>query len=145
MPADTPIRILLVEDDARLQSLGRKILEKHGYLVMVSGDGRGAVEMAASAHPDLVLMDVSLPEMDGLEATRLIKHDQSDLPIVALTAHAMERDRERTHNAGCDGFLSKPYQIPDLLAVVSAHLRPADRQRGRVRTLTSMVPVADPT
>jgi CheY-like chemotaxis protein len=125
MPAEAPIRVLLVEDDARLQTLGRKILERHGYLVMLAGDGRVAVELAGSGRPDLVLMDVSLPEMDGLEATRLIKLDQPNLPIVALTAHAMERDRERTRDAGCDGFLSKPYQIPDLLAAVSEHLRPA--------------------
>ena len=125
MPADAPIRVLLVEDDARLQTLGRKILERHGYQVLLAGDGRVAVELAGSGRPDLVLMDVSLPEMDGLEATRLIKLDQPDLPIVALTAHAMERDRERTRDAGCDGFLSKPYQIPDLLAAVSEHLRPA--------------------
>lgn len=144
MPAETPIRVLLVEDDLRLQTLGRKILERHGYLVLLAGDGRAAVELAGSSHPDLVLMDVSLPEMDGLEATRLIKRAQPDLPIVALTAHAMERDRERTRDAGCDGFLSKPYQIPELLAAVSEHL-PPEPQRGRVRTLTSMVPVADPT
>jgi len=125
MPTDAPIRVLLVEDDARLQTLGRKILERHGYQVLLAGDGRVAVELAGSGRPDLVLMDVSLPEMDGLEATRLIKLDQPDLPVVALTAHAMERDRERTRDAGCDGFLSKPYQIPDLLAAVSEHLRPA--------------------
>ena len=125
MPADALIRVLLVEDDARLQTLGRKILERHGYQVLLAGDGRLAVELAGSGRPDLVLMDVSLPEMDGLEATRLIKLEQPDLPIVALTAHAMERDRERTRDAGCDGFLSKPYQIPDLLAAVSEHHRPA--------------------
>ena len=125
MPAEAPLRVLLVEDDLRLQTLGRKILERHGYLVLLASDGRVAVELAGSGQPDLVLMDVSLPEMDGLEATRLIKLAQPDLPIVALTAHAMERDRDRTRDAGCDGFLSKPYQIPDLLAAVSAHLRPA--------------------
>ena len=125
MPAEAPLRVLLVEDDARLQTLGRKILERHGYQVLLASDGRLAVELAGSGQPDLVLMDVSLPEMDGLEATRLIKRTQPDLPIVALTAHAMERDRERTREAGCDGFLSKPYQIPDLLAAVSAHLRTA--------------------
>ena len=99
MSAEAPIRVLLVEDDLRLQTLGRKILERHGYLVLLASDGRVAVELAGSGQPDL--------------------------PIVALTAHAMERDRDRTRDAGCDGFLSKPYQIPDLLAAVSAHLRPA--------------------
>jgi len=117
--------VLLVEDDARLQTLGRKVLESQGYEVVLAGDGRAAVELAGSARPDLVLMDVSLPEMDGLEATRRIKRTQPDLPIVALTAHAMERDRERTREAGCDGFLSKPYPIPELLATVSAYLRNA--------------------
>ena len=125
MPAEAPLRVLLVEDDARLQTLARKILERHGYQVLLASDGRVAVELASSGQPDLLLMDVSLPEMDGLEATRLIKRTQPDLPIVALSAHAMERDRERTRDAGCDGFLSKPYQIPDLLAAVSAHLRTA--------------------
>ena len=123
MATEPRIRVLLVEDDLRLQSLGRKILERHGYEVVLAGDGRVAVELAGRARPQLVLMDVSLPVMDGLEATRLIKRAQPDLPVVALTAHAMERDRQRTLEAGCDGFLSKPYPIPDLLAAVSAHLK----------------------
>jgi CheY-like chemotaxis protein len=91
--------------------------------VVLAGDGQVAVELAGSVRPQLVLMDVSLPVMDGLEATRLIKRAQPHLPVVALTAHAMERDRERTRAAGCDGFLSKPYPIPELLATVSAHLK----------------------
>jgi CheY-like chemotaxis protein len=114
------IRVLLVEDDPRLQVLGRKVLEKHGYQVLVADNGRTAVAMAEDGEPDLILMDVSLPEMDGLEATRQIKASKPGMPIVALTAHAMQGDRERTLAAGCDGFLSKPYMIPDLLAAVSA-------------------------
>ncbi|MEP7104440.1 MAG: response regulator [Chloroflexota bacterium] len=115
--------MLLVEDDRSLQVLGRKVLERNGYVVLVAGDGAAAVAMAASEHPDLVLMDISMPGMDGLEATRIIKRTRPELPVVAVTAHAMGGDRERTLEAGCDGFLTKPYLVPELLAVVADQLR----------------------
>ena len=116
------VTVLLVEDDARLQILGRKVLERHGYQVVLADNGRSAVALAGE-QVNLVLMDVSLPEMDGLAATRLIKAAHPDLPIVALTAHAMSGDRERSLSAGCDGFLSKPYQIPDLVRTVADFAR----------------------
>jgi two-component system cell cycle response regulator DivK len=131
MPIDTRIRVLLVEDDTRLQLLGRKVLERSGYAVAIAGDGAAAIEMAAGGRPDLILMDISLPGIDGLEATRIIKRAQPALPVVAVTAHAMAGDRERTLAAGCDGFLSKPYLVAALLAAVADHLAAPPAGAGR--------------
>ncbi len=114
------VSILLVEDDPRLQALGRKVLERQGYQVTLAGDGEQAVEATAANSFDLVLMDLSMPKMDGHQATRLIKARTPGLPIVAVTAHAMAADRERCVESGFDTFLAKPYQIPDLLAVVQS-------------------------
>lgn len=117
--------MLLVEDDQRLQVLGRKVLERSGYRVAVADNGVSAVAMAAALHPAVVLMDVSLPELDGLEATRQIKAADPRMPVVVVTAHAMSGDRERSLAAGCDGFLTKPYLIPELLETVATHARTA--------------------
>lgn len=87
-------------------------------MLMASDDEQG-VSMAAAHLPAVILMDVSLPGMDGLEATRRIKAANPSQPIVACTAHAMTGDRERVLAAGCDGFLSKPYALPDLVGAVS--------------------------
>jgi len=114
------LSILLVEDDPRLQALGRKVLERQGYQVTLAGDGEQAVTATATGTFDLVLMDLSMPKMDGHQATRLIKARTPQLPIVAVTAHAMASDRERCIESGFDTFLAKPYQIPDLLAVVES-------------------------
>ena len=113
------ITILVVEDDPRLQVIARKVLEKSGYLVLMASNGEEGVSMAAAHQPAAILMDVSLPGMDGLEATRRIKDANPSQPIVACTAHAMTGDRERILAAGCDGFLSKPYSLPDLVGAVS--------------------------
>src|ERR1043166_7275869 len=94
------LSILLVEDDPRLQALGRKVLERQGYQVTVAGDGEQAVEATASNSYDLVLMDLSMPKMDGHQATRLIKARTPGLLIVAVTAHAMAADRERCVESG---------------------------------------------
>ena len=113
------ITVLVVEDDPRLQVIARKVLERTGYLVLLAGDGEQGVAMAADHQPAVILMDVSLPGMDGLEATRRIKAANPAQPIVACTAHAMRGDRERVLAAGCDAFLSKPYQLGDLINAVS--------------------------
>ena len=111
-------RVLVVEDNPRLSTLALKVLGGHGHQVAQAGDGATGVELALATHPDLVLMDLSLPGIDGLEATRRIKQALPDLPVAALTAHAMANDRERALEAGCDAVITKPYAIGDLLACV---------------------------
>jgi CheY-like chemotaxis protein len=115
--------ILLVEDDPRLRTIAEKVLVRAGHHLTVAVDGQAAVEQALAEPHEIVLMDLSLPVMDGLEATRRIKAALPDLPVVAVTAHAMVGDRERALAAGCDGFLSKPYTIPELLECVSGAIR----------------------
>jgi CheY-like chemotaxis protein len=85
-------------------------------------DGDEAVRMANSEKPDLILMDMSLPKMDGWEATRLIRATHPTLPIIALTAHAMAGDEERAHQAGCNDYDTKPVELPRLLEKIQAHL-----------------------
>jgi two-component system cell cycle response regulator DivK len=90
-----------------------QILEYHGCQVLKAGDGREAINMTQGEAPDLILMDLSLPALDGWEATRTIKAipGLAQIPIVALTAHAMVGDRERALQAGCDGYISKPIEV----------------------------------
>ncbi|MHB8572936.1 MAG: response regulator [Candidatus Dormibacteria bacterium] len=117
-----PETVLLVDDDARLQLLGRKVLERAGFAVQVAGDGETAVALVRERAPALVLMDISMPVMDGIEATRLIKEHDPSVPVIAVTAHAMSGDRERFAAVGCDDFLAKPYEIKALLEVVTRFL-----------------------
>jgi CheY-like chemotaxis protein len=116
--ADAPATVLLVEDDRRLQILGQRVLERRGYRVMVAGDGAEAVRLAVEAGPRVVLMDIEIPGLGGVEATVQLKAQRPEIPVIAVTAHAMSGDRERFMAAGCDGFLSKPYDIAQLLDVV---------------------------
>jgi len=117
-------RILYVEDNFQNKRLVRKILKAKGYEVIEADDGEMGVELAASEIPDLILMDISIPKMDGIEATRLIKAnpETEKIPVVALTANAMRGDRERFLAAGCDDYLPKPISTPDLLRVIKEHL-----------------------
>lgn len=117
-------RILYVEDNFQNKRLVRKILTAKGYEVLEAEDGEGGVDAAAQEMPDLILMDISIPGIDGIEATRLIKAnpETSHIPIVALTANAMRGDRERFLAAGCDDYLPKPISTPDLLRVIKEHL-----------------------
>jgi CheY-like chemotaxis protein len=96
-------------------------LERHEYQVVMAKDGREAVSMVASEGPDLILMDMSLPEMDGWEATKLIKSNESTrhIPIIALTAHAMSGDREKALKVGCDEYDTKPINLERLLEKIS--------------------------
>jgi two-component system, sensor histidine kinase and response regulator len=108
------LQILLVEDNLVNQKLAIRLLEKAGHVVTVASNGKEAVEQVAARAFDLVLMDVQMPEMDGLEATQVIRQQENGqkrrLPIVALTAHAMVGDRERCLAAGMDGYVTKPVQ-----------------------------------
>jgi CheY-like chemotaxis protein len=115
-------KILVVEDNEENWDMLSRRLRRRGYLVVRGADGQEAVEMAARETPDLILMDVSLPVMDGLEATRRIRARAQTTPISALTAHAMSGDRDRALQAGCDDYHPKPVELPHLLARMEALL-----------------------
>jgi CheY-like chemotaxis protein len=113
--------ILIVEDnDMNLDMLSRR-LQRKGFAVLSARDGEAGVRAAAERRPDLVLMDMSLPVLDGWAATRAIKADPATaaIPVIALTAHAMEADREKALAAGCDDFHTKPIDLPELLAKIA--------------------------
>ncbi|HEV3253014.1 MAG TPA: response regulator [Candidatus Acidoferrales bacterium] len=119
-------RILLAEDNAVNRQLAVRLLEKYGHRVVVATNGREALAALENEPVDLVLMDVQMPEMDGLEATAAIREREkltgAHLPIVAMTAHAMKGDREKCLASGMDGYITKPIQIRELLAVIEDHL-----------------------
>ncbi len=110
-------KILLVEDNEMNRDMLSRRLMRKGYEVVVGEDGERGVSMAASESPDLILMDMSLPVIDGWEATRQINAspETAAITIIALTAHAMARDREKTLSAGCDDYDTKPVEMPRLL------------------------------
>jgi CheY-like chemotaxis protein len=110
-------KILLVEDNEMNRDMLSRRLSRNGYEILIAVDGVQGVAMAASEKPDLILMDMSLPVMDGWEATRRVKADAatSSIPVIALTAHALVQDREKAMAAGCDDFDTKPVELPRLL------------------------------
>lgn len=117
-------RILCIEDNPQNMRLVRKILKHHGYEVLEAVDGTSGVALAHSEVPDLILMDINLPDIDGLDATQQIKNnpDLAHIPIVALTANAMYGDEERILAAGCDGYISKPVSKNALVEKVAETL-----------------------
>lgn len=117
-------RILCVEDNPQNLRLVRKILKHQGYTVLEAVDGLSGVALAEQEKPDLILMDINLPDIDGLEATRRLKAnpDVRHIPIVALTANAMYGDEERCLAAGTDGYVAKPVSKSKLIAVVMEYL-----------------------
>ena len=128
------IKILLVEDNEESREGLARRLQRRGYEVLPACDGRQGVDLARTAAPDLILMDINLPVLDGWEATRLIKADAATraIPIVALTAHALTSDRQKTLEAGCDDYHTKPVELPRLLNQIEALLG------GRVPQPTSL-------
>src|SRR5690242_6285058 len=110
-------RILLVEDNELNRDMLSRRLAHRGYQVSLATDGRQGVEAARREQPDVVLMDLSLPEIDGWQATRILKADESTraIPVIALTAHAMMGDLEKALEAGCDDYTTKPVNLPLLL------------------------------
>ncbi|MBZ0320042.1 MAG: hypothetical protein DPW16_04485 [Chloroflexi bacterium] len=117
-------RILYVEDNAQNKRLVRKILVSRGYEVLEAEDGLAGVEITKHELPDLILMDINIPGMDGLEATGVIKAttETKHIPVIALTANAMRGDAERFLAAGCDGYLPKPINMTELLETVRGFL-----------------------
>ena len=110
-------KILLVEDNEMNRDMLSRRLERRGYHVVMAGDGQQGVEMAQTEVPDLILMDMSLPGIDGWEAARRIKQspDTRGIPVIALTSHAMAGDREQALASGCDDYDTKPVDLPRLL------------------------------
>jgi CheY-like chemotaxis protein len=117
-------KILLVEDNEMNRDMLSRRLARKGFDVVMAVDGSEAVTMAQSEHPDLILMDMSLPVIDGWEATRLVKTTEvtAHIPVIALTAHAMSGDREKALSAGCDDYDTKPIEMPRLLEKIEALL-----------------------
>ncbi|MFZ4702563.1 MAG: response regulator, partial [Candidatus Methylumidiphilus sp.] len=117
-------RILLVEDNEMNRDMLSRRLMKKGYGIFMAVDGEKGVELALSLKPDLILMDMSLPVLDGWEATRRIKAnpDTRHIPVIALTAHAMGEDRQRALEAGCDDYDTKPIELARLLLKIASFL-----------------------
>jgi len=118
------VKILLVEDNEMNRDMLSRRLAKRGFEVVMAVDGAEGVSMARSAAPDLILMDMSLPVMDGWTATRMLKADVATrgIPVIGLTAHAMAGDREKCLEAGCDEYDTKPVDFPRLLEKIQVQL-----------------------
>ncbi len=112
--------VLLVEDQEDNRVLARLLLQRAGFRVVEAADGRQALEQAAAVRPDLILLDMSLPEVDGWTVARTLRAsaDLNHLLIVALTAHAMDGDREKVLEAGCDEFMTKPIDVPKFIPTI---------------------------
>lgn len=119
-------RVLIAEDDALSLKLMRDALQAGGFETSEIGDGSLAVDAAVAFPPDLIVMDIGLPGLDGIEATRLLRADRrtASIPVVAVTAFAMAEDERRMREAGCDAFLTKPLKLRELLAVIRGLIRP---------------------
>ena len=116
--------ILIVEDEPKNLKLLRDLLQRFGYEILEASDGEQGVKSAGEKMPDLILMDIMMPKMDGLEATRIIKADikTKHIPVIALTSYAMKGDREKTIEAGCDGYIAKPIDIKEFLKTIETYL-----------------------
>jgi two-component system cell cycle response regulator DivK len=123
--SDLPGKILIVDDNQDSRELVVKILKTRGYQTIEAVDGEEALEKAVAERPDLILMDRSLPKIDGYEVTRRLKDQEEfkDIPIVALTAHAMRGDREKALEAGCEGYISKPINVRELPELIRSYLQ----------------------
>jgi two-component system cell cycle response regulator DivK len=117
-------KVLLIEDNATNMELAIFLLQSAGHTVLSAADAEAGLKLAREEQPQLILMDIQLPGMDGLEATALLKKDRSthDIPVIALTALAMKGDEERIRAAGCDGYIAKPMRYQDFLATVAGQL-----------------------
>jgi two-component system cell cycle response regulator DivK len=119
------VKVLLVEDNEMNRDMLSRRLIKRGYEVVMAVDGQQGIDMSLSEKPDLILLDMSLPVIDGWEAAKQMKANEASkaVPLIALTAHAMASDKERALSAGCDDFDTKPVELPRLLAKMEALLK----------------------
>jgi two-component system, cell cycle response regulator DivK len=126
-------RVLVVEDNEDNLNLVRFLLEQAGYGVQVARDGRTGLELAQQQVPDLILLDMSIPELDGWKVAGQLKGDQrtARICIIALTAHILPGDRKKALDAGCDSFISKPLDIPNFVSQVTAYLEKFKNQSDR--------------
>jgi two-component system cell cycle response regulator DivK len=117
-------RILIIEDNEMNREMLSRRLARKGYDIVFALDGQAGLDVARATSPDLILMDMSLPVVDGWEATRLMKSDDvlKRIPVIALTAHAMANDRDKALEAGCDDYDTKPIELPRLLGKIEALL-----------------------
>jgi two-component system, cell cycle response regulator DivK len=117
-------RILVVEDNPISRELLSRRLQKSGYEVLLAADGAGGIEAARVEKPDLILMDMSLPGMDGWDATKTLRSrpETRNIPVIALTAHTLPGDRDRAIMAGCDDYESKPIELPQLVHKIESLL-----------------------
>jgi two-component system cell cycle response regulator DivK len=117
-------RVLIVEDNPTNMTLAVFLLQSVGHTVLSATDAEAGLTLARDEQPNLILMDIQLPGMDGLEATALLKRDEATraIPVIALTALAMKGDEERIRAAGCDGYIAKPMRYQDFLAAIEAQL-----------------------
>lgn len=120
--------VLLVEDNEDNLVVYRTILEHVGYVVIEARDGEEGISRAHEAQPDIILMDISIPKLDGWQATERLKGDgnTAEIPIIALTAHALEEDRAKAMRAGCDGYLAKPVEPRRVVQEVEKFIGPPD-------------------
>ena len=112
--------ILIVDDDDLSMKLENDLLQAHGYDTLQSVDGKNTIKLAREHHPDLIIMDIQLPEISGMEYTKMLKADDElkDIPVLAVTAFAMRGDEEKNRAAGCDDYIAKPISVPNFLETV---------------------------
>jgi two-component system, cell cycle response regulator DivK len=127
-PQGPPKTVLIVEDNDLNMKLFNDVLEAHGYATLGCRDGLQVVELARRHRPDLIVMDIQLPEVSGLEVTKWLKEDESlrNIPVIAVTAFAMKGDQEKMREGGCEAYLAKPISVTGFLGLVERFLIPAD-------------------
>ena len=119
-----PKTVLVVEDNELNMKLFHDLLEAHGYNILQTRNGLEAIDLARAHRPDLILMDIQLPEVSGLEVTKWIKEDDDlrSIPIIAVTAFAMKGDEERIRQGGCEAYISKPISVPRFIETIKSYL-----------------------
>jgi two-component system cell cycle response regulator DivK len=129
-PRSAPKRILIVEDNELNMKLLNDVLEAYGYEIVKTGSGAAVLDLARQHRPDLVLMDIQLPDVSGLDAVRLLKEDPQTqaIPVIAVTAFAMAGDERRALDSGCDAYIAKPIMLREFLATVEKFIGPGGVQ-----------------
>jgi two-component system, cell cycle response regulator DivK len=124
LPKSVPKRILIVEDNELNMNLLNDVLEAYGYDIVKTDSGAAVLELARTHRPDLVLMDIQLPDVSGLDAVRQLKGDSEtrEIPVIAVTAFAMAGDERRALDSGCDGYIAKPIMLREFLATIEEYL-----------------------